>query len=211
MKEVSYQPLAAQLFISLHQMDTEAITVRNGSRTGLSWYGGHARPDLKKPRTEPEWSNRLAALLTDAGMPTNAEVAYPAKPRTRCDLVVQCDDASIWIEVKGAWRSYWAKQGGLWIYRSYLLHPLVGGLDASKTHTAPLDLAKLESLTPKDCDAVGLLLIGFDEPGDPMDADVADLEQRAGLHGDWSRFSHVWPDAHRPGYDVKAWFWCRAV
>ena len=55
--------LAESLFTHLRRMDEEATTVRDGSPTGLSWYGGHSRPDLKKPHTEVEWSKRLAELL----------------------------------------------------------------------------------------------------------------------------------------------------
>jgi hypothetical protein len=68
-------------------------------------------------------------------------------------------DGRIWIEIKGAWKAWWGKRDHL--YRSYLLHPLVPGLDP-KTHTAALDVEKVSRMTSKAADHVGLLLIGFE-------------------------------------------------
>lgn len=118
--------LATTLFELLRQMDQEATTVCNGHPTGLQDYGRHARPELRRPQNEPEWSKRLARLLTERGLPSEAEVKYPADPRKKCDVVVTLGPQQrLWIELKGAWRDYWQRQGSLYLYRSYLLHPLV--------------------------------------------------------------------------------------
>lgn len=188
----------------LHALDEEAVPRADGKPTGLNWYGGHARPDLARPQTEPLWSKALASGLSAGGYASQAEVPYPSTPRERCDLVV---GNRIWIEVKGAWKAYWGKRDHL--YRSYLLHPLVAGLDP-KSHTAALDIVKLTRLTKVDADYVGLLLIGFERQDNPMDAEVDVLVKGAGL-GAWSRTEAGWPDAHRAGERVRCSLWVKRV
>src|SRR5262245_15494133 len=98
---------AALVLSLLRRMDREAVARADGKATGLWWYGGHARPELKRPQTEVEWSRRLGALPAEAGYPTRREVPYPDKPRDRCDLVVTLmDGRRMWLEVKGAWKDY---------------------------------------------------------------------------------------------------------
>src|SRR5207302_821765 len=124
----------------LKQMDSEANVSKDGYPTGLAWYGGYFRPDCKRPPTETSWTQRLSQLLTEAGIATKAECRYPGQTRCKCDNVVQLSDGRrLWMENKGAWKEYWRSNGGLGIYRSYLFHPLLPGLDP-KTHTVPLDL-----------------------------------------------------------------------
>jgi len=203
--------LPATIFACLRRMDAEATTIRNGAPTGLNWYAAHARPELKKPQTEPEWSKRLARLLTDAGVPTRAEVPYPHDRRKRCDVVVTLPDDSgrVWIEIKGAWKHWWSQRGGLGIYRSYLFHPLLPGLIA-KSHTVPNDLRKLSHLTPADARAAAMLLIGFDTPECSMDEDVEELVRLAGLHEpDWMIATDEWHDPWRSGQLVRCWYWTR--
>src|SRR5262245_44347022 len=138
--------LAPLLFGFLRRMDGEATTRfrTSGRPVGLSDYGWHARPGLKRPQNEVEWSNRLAQLLTANGFPVTREREYPGQShvsgrrKIRCDLVVKLTgERTLWVEVKGAWRTYWG--GGHVTYRSYLFHPLVPGLIA-KCHTVPLDM-----------------------------------------------------------------------
>jgi hypothetical protein len=147
-------PLAPALLKCLREMDLEACLPRGASPTGLAWFGGHREPEKKRPRTEPCWSQRLAELLPAHGFPAQAEVRYPSAPRDKCDVVASLPDGSaVWVEVKGAWKEYWRGKSEL-IYRSYLLHPLVPGLDTSKSHTAALDLVKLNRLKPPDASPV---------------------------------------------------------
>lgn len=87
-----------QIVTVLRAMDAEAQSI-NGTPTGLNWYGGWTRRDIKRPQTEVEWTRALAQRLG-----CRREVPYPAEPRKRCDLVV--DDC--WIEVKGLWPACWA-------------------------------------------------------------------------------------------------------
>ncbi len=204
---------ASTVFDLLRRMDAEATVRADGSPTGLSWYGGHYKPEQKRPRTEVAWSKRLAELLPQHGYPTRAEVPYPASPKCRCDdVIVLPDGKKLWLEVKGAWKQYWLDQGGSWIYRSYLLHPLLPGLDASKTHTVPLDLRKLDPLRPPDADRVAILLIGFDRSDNHMDGDVAELVRMACLDGEpWEGAEDRWPDPYRPGFNVRCWLWHRST
>lgn len=192
---------------ALRRMDTEAGPRADGQATGLWWYGGHARPELKKPQTEVEWSRRLGVLLTDAGYPTRREVPYPDKRRDRCDLVVTMKDGRrLWLEVKGAWKDYWVAKGGAGIFRSYLLHPLVPFPSMGKNHTAALDLVKLERLGPADADLVALLLVTFDTSDAPADPDLAELVALAKLdRPPWSAYSDDWTDAKGRGVHARLW------
>lgn len=209
-------PLAFALFSALRRMDAEATTICAGKPTGLSSYGYHARPDLKRPQTEPEWSKRLAVLLTAAGFPARAECRYPGLPagkRNSCDVVVELPDGGgrLWLELKGAWRDYWKARGGLGIYRAYLLHPREPGL-VEKSHTVPHDLTKLARLAPTDATAVAALVVGFQADDDPMDQDVADLVRLEKLdQAPWATFTDRWPATHQPGHSVRCWLWSRAV
>lgn len=204
-------PILHEVMDLLRQLDDEATTVRDGSPTGLSWYGGHAKPDQSRPQTEPCWSRRLAALLRQRDHDATAELAYPDIPRARCDLVVRTPDGACWIEIKGAWREYWRKQGGLAIYRSYLLHPLVDGL-VEKSHTVPNDIEKLATLSRDDAHTVASLLVGFDADDHPMNEDVEALIERASLREPaWATPQEQWPDPYRPGEHVRCWCWSRVV
>lgn len=202
---------AQTLFKLLRRMDGEAVPTAKGSPTGLNWYGGHFEPDKKRPRSEVCWSLRLAELLPEHGYPTRAEVSYPELPRCKCDDVVSLPSGeTLWLENKGAWKDYWLKQRRPLIYRSYLLHPLVEGLDASKSHTVPLDLKKLATLTKPLADYVALLLIGFDRDDAPMADDVRELVRLSGLdHSPWTSAEQEWQDPYRAGANVRCWFWCR--
>lgn len=200
--------VAPVLFDCLRRMDEEATTLskRTGRPLGLSDYGRHARPELRKPQCEVEWSRRLAELLNERGIVAAREVPYPERKKTRCDLVVRLGEShKLWIEIKGAWRDYWG--GSSLIYRSYLLHPLLSGLD-SKSHTVPLDLAKLAALRPPEADLVGELLVGFETPEEPMDEDVASLVSLAGLAA-WQLQTDTWISPTVDGQRVRCWFWSR--
>lgn len=211
--DVNMQELCALIFRLLRAMDAEANIARQGSPTGLNWYGAFREPTKKRPRTEPCWSQRLAELLSQNGFPTRAEVPYPRSPRTRCDCVVTLRSGSkLWLEIKGAWKHYWDSRGGAWIYRSYLLHPLVAGLDKRRTHTAPLDLRKLAALSPSDGSHAGLLLVGFEKSDAPMDAEISQLVQLAGLdRSPWAMTQDSWADPYRPSLNERCWLLHRPV
>lgn len=199
------------VFRALRQMDSEAGPTKQGQPTGLCWYGPHRRPELKRPQTEPCWTQRLKELLTDAGYCTRAEVPYPTATNLRCDNVVVLPDGShLWMETKGAWKAWWASRGGVGIYESYLLYPLKAVMP--KTHTAPQDLSKLHNLSPDSAQHAAFLLVGFDAVTDPMDDDVAELSRLSGLdHSPWVAAHDVWPDSNRPGERISCWFWHRTV
>ena len=201
------------LFKALRQMDKEACCKRDGEPAGLNWYGAYFRPECRRPPTETSWTRRLAQLLPTYGFPTEREVGYPHNHRLKCDNVITLlDGAKLWLENKGAWKDYWNKNGGMWIYRSYLLHPLVPELDRTKTHTVPLDLEKLYHLRRPAADHIGFLLLGFDSAADPMDDDVAQLVGLAGLDkSPWTQASAGWKDRYRPGCRVLVWLWHRPV
>lgn len=195
----------------VRQMDDEASGQWNDLPTGLNFYGGHFRPQLKKPPTETSWTRRLEQLLPLVGFPARREFRYPHSEEC-CDSLVMMDDGStMWLETKGAWKKYWQDKRKEGTYWSYLLHPLVSGLGA-KDHTAALDLCKLSALRRPHADHIGLLLLGFDADSSPMDADVDRFVDLARLSdGPWSSCSASWSDCYRPGCGVKAWLWHRPV
>jgi hypothetical protein len=203
--------LPARILSYLRLMDAEATTpTQAGIPAGLNDYGRHARPDLRRPSAEREWSRRVSTLLSQNGFPTSLEVKYPNQTdrgRKSCDLVIDLSSGErAWIEVKGAWRDYW--KGGF-IYRSYLLHPLEPGLDP-KTHTVPLDLVKLSSLRLPEAAFVAELLIGFESPDDPMDEEIETLVSLSGL-SEWDKAYEAWMSQTVVGQRVRCWFWHRST
>ena len=192
-------PLFDRIVTALRAMDAEAQSV-NSIPTGLNWYGGWARRNLKRPLTEVEWARALATRLGG-----QREVAYPADPRKRCDLVVD----GCWIEVKGLWPAWWAARGQRSIYEAYLFDPLKPYPKLGKDHTAARDLIKLKGLSAVDATAVGMSLVGFDSVVRPCDGDVAEFARLAGL-GSWWHGSAAWADAQRPGEAVRVWGWFRS-
>lgn len=208
------ETLRGSILRHLRAMDAEAVPRADGRATGLWWYGGHARPELKRPQTEVEWSRRLAALLAAEGYGVRREVPYPG-PGTgrpeRCDLVlVLRDGRRAWIEVKGAWKDWWLARGGEAIFRAYLLHPLVPAPSLGKGHTAALDLAKLGRLRREHADAVALVLVTFDTDDAPAEPDLGEFERLAKL-GAWDGSRARWDDPHAPARRVDVRVWSRGV
>ena len=208
--------LSRLTFELLRKMDEEATTIsEKGEPTGLSDYGRHARPELKKPQCEVEWSRRLGELLRPHFSGVEAEFPYPSyallpnMKRQRCDLVITLSDGQrVWLEIKGAWRDYWGGQSG--IYRCYLLFPLDPSADAGKSHTVPFDLQKLGALQRPDAHHVAELLIGFEKPDDPMGEDIQTLTDLAGL-SDWAGSTDTWDSPTVAGQRVRTWLWHREI
>lgn len=209
---MQWDTLTANIFASLRMMDAEATTVDAGKPVGLYYYGGHYAPMARRKQTEPAWTARLGEMLRERGWDIATEVAYPKNRRKKCDLVVTTGVGErIWIELKGAWKQYWLELGNRFIYESYLFHPLKPGLDQSKTPTAALDLAKLRDLQRPNAHAVALLVIGFDSSDSPMDADIAEFTELAGLaEPEWETSGDQWLDRRGPRLNVKCWLWIRA-
>src|SRR5437879_11609159 len=80
------------LFSSIARMEAEALPARDGTATGLSYYGKHRHPDQVKPQTEPSWTQRLRELLREAGYSAEKECRYPdvpgCSPANSCDNVI---------------------------------------------------------------------------------------------------------------------------
>jgi len=124
---------------------------------------------------------------------------------------VSGDDWLFWLEIKGAWKEYWRTRSE-WIYRSYLLHPLAPDLDKSRTHTAALDLRRIETLSRDNATHVGLLIVGFDSHAAPMDDDIEEFATLAEINDQpWLLRHDAWSDEHRQGERIRLWLWMRKV
>lgn len=202
---------AHNLFAILRRLDAEARAPAGDTPTGLCYYGLHYEPHRARPRTEPCWSKRCAQLWEEYGYAAEAEVPYPGQKRMWCDNVITFPDGkTLWLELKGAWKTYWAECGKLRMYQSHLFHPLLPGLDKSKKHTAATDVSKLQLLHKPYADLVGLLLLGFDCESYSIAADVQQFQVLAKLDAaPWSLFSDSWPDPYRPEQREHAWLWIR--
>jgi hypothetical protein len=200
--------LAATLFAFLREMDAETGVTEDCKPIGLNWYGRQRKP---RPRVEVEWTRELERRLRARGHDVRGEHPYPDKPPRRCDLVVTtADGRRTWIEVKGAWKDYWARKRNLAMFRAYLLHPREPYPKLGKEHTAALDVAKLGRLARPHADAVALLLVGFDTADLPIAPDFADLVRFEGLdRAPWTAQADDWTDA--AGRGVHARYWTRAV
>jgi len=165
---------------SLREMDAIADAKILGSRAGLCNYAAFRQLN----HVERAWSLGLAEHLTKAGFPSDTEVSYPTQPRKKCDVVAELPHKErVWVEVKPAWRCWYAEGRQKWnsmgIYRSYLLGPLEPGL--SRSHSAAQDFDKLETLISGRGQYLGVVLIGFDEFGGPLTSDVDELVRRKRL------------------------------
>lgn len=197
--------LAGSIFASLKEMDDVAGPTPTGKRTGLWWFGGHAEPHRKRPRTEPCWSSHLAVRLTAAGWPSLCEQKYPERRRQRCDVVTTLPcGTQLWLELKGAWKEWWRQRGQERVYSSYLL----GDRNLPRSHTAVKDLDKLDALPPGRW--IGFLLIGFDSAEHPMDQDVKHLVAMTRLAASpWRHWQRDWRDRQEPTERVRLWLWIR--
>jgi hypothetical protein len=194
------------LFRMLMRMDAEAVPTEAGQPTGLNYYGRFRHPAQVKPQTEPSWTQRLEELLREVGYVVEKEWHYPdiagCSPRNLCDNVITFDDgSSLWLENKGAWKDYWAKQGKVGKFRSHLLES-----DNSAAH----DITKLTPLCAPHARYAGFLLIGFDAPSARISSEVEELRTLAHLlEPVWHEASIHWEDRWRVGNRVHAWFWWR--
>jgi hypothetical protein len=206
-------PLFAEIVAILKGMDAEADQPVRGYPTGLWWYGAHCErrcgSNRPRPRTEPWWSRDLAERLTHHTQRAQAEVAYPLHPRLHCDVVVTLPDGGrMWLELKGAWKSWWADQGKAGVFRSYLLDEP----SPSRSHTARGDLGKLALIPtePRGIRAFGL--IGFARRDQPMTTEVTELATLAGLDdGTWTHLDATWAGRHDAREHVSVWLWGKAM
>lgn len=205
--------LFEQIIVILKAMDAEADQSVRGHPTGLWWYGAHCErrngSHMRRPRTEPWWSRDLAERLTTCGHPARAEVPYPLHPRLHCDVVISLPTGGrLWLELKGAWKTWWADQKKEQVFRSYLLDEPT----TSRSHTARGDILKLAKIPgePHGFSAFGL--IGFARCDQPMTAEVQELTQVTGLNDpSWTHRHATWVGQHDAREHVSVWLWGRPM
>jgi hypothetical protein len=194
---------AAEVFAHLRAIDAEAVARQDGLPTGVRWYCGHVNPRMSLDETacvEDLWSDRLAALLREHGRDAVNQCHYPRTAR-RCDLVVNdSQKGRFWIEVKGEWREWIVRPGHVkrnTSYRKYLI-------------STANDVDKLLLLRRPDADWIGLLVLGFDRPQEPiLDADLKVIRSR--MDAAWQESYDEWEDQQWVGFRVRTWFWWRPV
>lgn len=195
------------LFQYLHMMDDEANTpYLKRDHGGLVSYSIHYK---KYKINERCWNDRLANLLTSKGFSALTEVKYPDSNSDKCDIVIQGNNVKIWLEVKSAWKRWFDSETGNLSekrrsasYKGYLLG------DVHRNHSSAQDIEKLNRLSNKDADYIGLLIIGFDTVDKPMEPDVEKLIVMTELQKQgWQIYGpEIWPDRNYPDCRYNCWF-----
>lgn len=185
---------AIRVLDALQTMDAEATYLVGGRAAGLQAY---RHPALASNRWEESWSRGIADRVPQC----RVECCYPGAKK-RCDLVWTLEDGSkLWLEVKGAWKQYlW--NGVLKSNSAYRKHLKAAAADVIKVGELPRGIAQ----------HVGLLLLGFDVSGSPMDADIEAFILKAKLKNpEWTVAHRRWADPLAPGHRNSAWLWIRDV
>lgn len=149
-----------------------------------------------------QWLQKRKGAGTVNHLEANRE--YPTG-RGQYDLWLNWDNASLYVEGKGAWKTYWIERGSPSKFRSYLLPPLVNDV-ALDDKSAALDLQKLVLSTPADATAIAQILFGSAKPKHSISSDMDEYARLARLDSDpwtcWQRRwqNHQWPDYE---YDVR--------
>ena len=159
---------------------------------------------------EADWCVELAERLNRAppvsATATTGKANFYPESRQSIDLLVRFDDgARLWLECKGAWKSCFGDSGKMNpVYRKHLFH------ENPREHSALSDIRhKLPQLT-KSGDYVGELLIGFDSVKCPMDAEIAELIEKAGLNRHpWESYHLRWSNPSDGRYSFGCWLWVR--
>ena len=202
------------LFNALRAMDQHANAIVNGCHAGLCDYAAHV--GIKTKRYEVPIYRAIARHLSNAGTKTTTDVDYPTNTGQECDLVVEVSDRPpFWIEFKMAWKAWFSSKTRKIersdFYRSYLLGPRSEGLP--RTHSVCQDFEKLMQLTVlPSVGAVGVLLLGFEEAEQPMEPELARMQQMACLDsGGWQTEGPAkWADTNDASCMRACWFWWRS-
>jgi hypothetical protein len=188
--------------------DHQIKGIEGGLCNVKSRYVAEALAELGRKLTEETLTSwLLQKRLEQIGFRVESEHPYPGT-RKKCDLVLHNDDErKFWIEVKYAWKRWYAcngKTGQSSAFKGYLLG------DASHAGAAH-DFRKLMKLSRAHAYGIGVLLIGLDSLTAPMDAEVAKLvEQEALAANGWSLAAHEsWPDRRNDAFRINCWFWNR--
>ena len=184
-------------------MDAEAVPLPDGTPTGLRGYYAFRRGSYRGGRGlawENTWTERLAELLPAYGYTAECQCRYPGQRKT-CDLVLSAlRMKSMWIEVKGSWRST--------IDDADLRRDIPNTSFKKHLYTTAADVNKLQKLRSGEASHLGLLLIGFDTRALPITDD--DLSIIRVTTKGWREASAGWNDHAWHGRRVRCWFWWRS-
>ncbi len=159
-------------------------------------------------RKENDWSQALARFFQTAGyfpaIRTECDHAYLGNGE-RFDLLLTLPGSlSLYLEVKGIWKSYWCDRSNLSKHESYLFSPFKSRKSA---RSAAMDLEKLARILPKVPGDVlaSQLIIGSARPNHSLGVDLDLYESLTKTNeSPWSKAQRSWQNHSFPDFDYDA-------
>jgi hypothetical protein len=159
---------------------------------------------------EEQWcailGERLNQISRVSAVASRSKSNYYPGTRQTIDLLVRLEDNSqLWLECKGAWKACFGDSGRPNpAYRKHLLS------DDPKEHSCLSDIRHKLTRISTPGDFIGELLIGFDSVHRPMDADIAELMEVAGLNRyPWEGYHLRWANPNDHDHSFGCWLWLR--
>lgn len=140
--------------------------------------------------------------LTERGLTVQWEKHYPGTKQRRCDLVVELDDTTLWLEIKLAWKAWHECIKGP-VYHNSSFEPYLYGWN--KSHSFRNDFEKLERSRICANHDRAICLIGFDTFQKTMDSAVHDVA--ASFPGWQLASSSHWADRRNEKFRIAVWHW----
>ena len=151
---------------SIGGIDQDCRTIRNGIEHGLvnvklEFQERALHETGKKMGEERIIAWLLCHRLSEGGWNTKQEVAFPAKSRKKCDLVVDLGgNCRLWIEIKIAWKAWYNCTRKPDYSNPFYCSYLEGC--SYRTHSFRDDLCKLCGHHWQPGDYRAVCLVGFD-------------------------------------------------
>lgn len=159
-------------------------------------------------RKENDWSRALATFFVNAGFlqvtGTECDKSYPGCAE-RFDLLVTLPGTlSLYLEVKGIWKSYWCDRNNLAKHEGYLFSPFK---NRKSSQSAAMDLRKLARIVPTLPTSVlaAQLILGSARRAHNLADDLDLYESLTRIDSvPWSRAKRTWRNHSYPDFDYDA-------